>query len=317
MYFDFSFHIIALSIIKLFLVMSAGYLLYYFKLIDDKFTDTLSLLLIRLIFPALIISKTIEHFDPGVFSYWWALPLAAMLFSLFGIASLVFVLKFFFNKANKKEFICCSTFQNCGYLPMNIIYFSFAGLLKDRLLIFLFLFIFGFNFLMWSLVPMFFSEKLKDEFKLKLLLNPPVLATLFSVLWVLFLGRGTMPSLLLDPLSQVGQASFPMAMIALGAYLCRYKAYAPEMKKTIIAVSSIKLFIYPLVTLVILKFIKIPMDYKFFLFLQSTLPTAISLVIIGSYTRVDNKFIASSIFYTHLISLVSIPLWLAIFKLYI
>ena len=317
MNFDFSFQVIALSILKLFLIMAAGYLLHYFKIIDDKFTDTLSLLLIRLVFPALIISKTIKHFDPGVFSYWWVLPLAAMFFSLFGIVCILFVLKFFPGTKNKKEFMCCSTFQNCGYLPMNIIYFSFTGLIKDRLLIFLFLFISGFNFLMWSLVPVFFSDKFKENFRIKLLLNPPVLATVFSVLWVLFLGEGKMPSLILDPLRQLGQASFPLAMLALGSYLCRYKAYNPEIKKPILAISVIKLFIYPLVAILILKNLNIPMDYKFFLFLQSTLPTAVSLVIIGSYAGANNRFIASNIFYTHLIALFTIPLWLAVFKLFV
>jgi hypothetical protein len=268
------------------------------------------------VFPALIISKTIDNFNPESFSYWWTLPLAAILFSLSGFFLIAFGFRMFPGIKDKKEFICCGTFQNCGYLPMNIIYFSFTGMLKDRLLVFLFLFIAGFNFLMWSLVPIFFSGGFKNKIKTELLLNPPVLATVFSVLWVLFPGKGAMPSLILDPLRQLGYASFPMAMLTLGAYLCRYSAFNPEFRKPVFSVSFIKLFIYPLAAFVILKFVNIPGDYKFFLFLQSTLPTAVSLVIIGSYTGANNKFIASNIFYSHLIALITIPLWLAAFKFF-
>ncbi len=123
--FNFSFQIISFSILKLLIVMSVGYLLYYFSFINDDFIDTLSLILIRVIFPALIVSKTIDNFDPLRFAYWWALPLGAIAFSLIGVMFISAGFKFFPGIKNKKEFICCSTFQNCGYLPLNIIYFSY------------------------------------------------------------------------------------------------------------------------------------------------------------------------------------------------
>jgi predicted permease len=44
------------------------------------------------------------------------------------------------------------------------------------------------------------------------------------------------------------------------------------------------------------------------------MPTAVSLVVIGSYTGADNEFFSSSIFYTHLVAIFSIPLWLAVFR---
>jgi predicted permease len=44
------------------------------------------------------------------------------------------------------------------------------------------------------------------------------------------------------------------------------------------------------------------------------MPTAVSLVIIGTYTGADNRFFSSAIFYSHLASTVTIPLWLLIFN---
>ncbi|MBU0683261.1 MAG: AEC family transporter [Candidatus Omnitrophica bacterium] len=314
---NFSLYTISGSIVKLFILMLIGYFLYQRKIVNDKFVDTLSLLLVRVVFPALIISKTITHFSFNEYAFWWFLPLTAVIFS--GICILLgsLIYPFLKNFNSQKEFLCGSAFHNCGYLPMNLIFFSFTGLLADKLLIYTFLFIVGFNVLMWSIVPLFLSRGKSKISSASLLLNPPVLATVFSLGWVALMGKGSMPSILMDPIKQLGQAAFPLSMITLGAYLCRYRAHNPEHKTALAACSIIKLFIFPVIIFIIMKYVNLSIDYKFFLFLQSIMPTAVSLVVIGSYVNCDNKFLSSTIFYTHLVSIVSIPLWLILFGMFI
>ncbi|MFC1480381.1 AEC family transporter [Candidatus Omnitrophota bacterium] len=312
---EFTFYAIAAAIAKLFVLMLVGYVLYRLKIINDKFTDMLSLLLVRVVFPALIISKTITHFSFKEYAYWWFLPLCAVVFSLAGMLIGMVIYKFLRGFNSRKEFICSCAFQNAGYLPMNLILFAFAGALSDRLLIYTFLFIVGFNILMWSLVPLFLSGRMGKGFKAGVLFNPPVIATVFSLVWVALAGKGSMPALVADPLRQLGQAAFPMAMLTLGAYLCRYKAHDPQNKGPIIACTIAKLLVFPALVLAVLSWVPLGGDYKFFLFLQSIMPVAVSLVIIGSYTKSDNNFFSGVIFYTHIIAIFSIPLWLAVFNL--
>lgn len=314
---QFTVHTITFAIIKLFVLMVGGYLLYQFKIINDEFVDKLSAVLVKLFFPALIISKTISYFSFSDYSDWWLLPCWAAAFSLAGMligkAAYAIIKKNDNSFSSEKEFVTSCAFQNCGYLPMNLILFSFTGLVQDRLLIYMFLFIVGFNILMWSLIPLYLTGQLKKEFRWYKLLNPPVAATVFSLLWVALLGKGSMPHVIMDPLKQLGQASFPIAMITLGAYLNRYKAHVPQDKVPLLSALVIKLAIFPLIVLIAVKLIPAQPDLKFFLFLQSIMPTAVSLVVIGSYTAADNKFFSSVIFYSHLISIVTIPLWLAAF----
>jgi len=312
---DFSFGIIATAIAKLFILMLAGYALYHFKLIGDKFVDTLSLVLVRLLFPSLIISKTITHFSFSEYSYWWFLPMCAIIFCIGGMALGWLVLRFFRGFTSPREFMCSCGFQNCGYLPMNLILFAFAGALGDRLLIYMFLFILGFNILMWSLVPLFLTGKLRSQFKISVLLNAPVVATVFSLLWVAIIGKDKMPLVVMDPLRQLGMSSFPIAMITLGAYLYKYRAYHPDFKIPLIWCLATKLFIFPAIIFLVLNFVPLASDYKFFLLLQAIMPTAVSLVVIGSYTNADNKFFSSAIFYSHLIAIFTIPVWLNLFRL--
>ena len=309
------FSTIMATIGKLFILMFAGYMLHRMKLINGEFVDTLSLLLVRLIFPALIISKTISHFSFSGYAYWWILPLCAMAFSLLALAIGGFVFKFLKNFDSRKEFMCSCAFQNCGYLPMNLILFSFTGAVRDRLLIYMFMFILGFNIFMWSLVPLFLTGKLREGFKPRVLLNPPVVATVFALLWVAFFGKGTMPALVMDPIKQLGLAAFPLAMLTLGAYLHKNRVFNTGRMAPVIAAAVVKLAVFPAIILFLLKWIPLGFDYKFFLFLQTVMPTAVSLVVIGSYTGADNRFFSSIIFYTHLASIFSIPIWLAVFDL--
>jgi len=312
-----TFYAVGLAIIKLFILALIGYLLRLRNVIDDKFVDTLSLLLVRGIFPALIISKTVTHFNFTAYPLWWIFPVAAILFSAIG-ACIGTILCLFLRKCtSRKEFIASVAFQNCGYLPMNLILFSFAGALADKLLIYMFLFLIGFNLVMWSFVPFFLAGRKSGMPKRDILFNPPVVATIFSLLVVAIAGPGSIPPVLMDPLRQLGHAAFPLAMLTLGAYLCRYKAYGFANKGALIAAGAAKLFLLPLIALLILYFVPLSYDHKFFLFLESMMPTAVSLVVIGSYVKCDNKFFSSSIFYTHVVAIFSIPFWLIVFKIFL
>jgi malate permease and related proteins len=308
-----SFYTIAATMAKLCILVATGYVLYRRKTVSDKFVDTLSQLLIRVIFPCLIINKIISYFSFSEYKDWWLLPFCAIVFSILGMFLGLLVYRLIKGPCSKKEFLCAAGFQNCGYLPMNIILFAFTGLVRDRLLVYTFLFIIGFNLLMWSLVPLFLSGKLRESFKFKMLLNPPVVATVFSVLWVAVFGKGTMPNLLMAPIAQLGQAAFPLVMLTLGAYLCRYSAHLPAVKTPVIAGMLAKLIIFPMIVLGVLFFIPVGSSLRFFLFLQAIMPTAVSLVVIGAYTNADNRFFSSMILYTHVAAIFTIPLWLEVY----
>jgi len=270
---------ISSSVIKLFILVLIGVLIYRAKLIDNLFLDRLSLVLLYAAFPALIISKTILHFNLKDYPFWWMLPIIAIFFALAGAMLGAFILLFLKTFKFREEFICSVAFQNAGYLPMNLIAFSFSGLIADRLLIYLFLFLAGFNFIVWTFIP-FFLRKKDDDISWKHIINPPVLATIFSILWVIIVGPKSLSAVIIDPLRQLGQSAFPLAMITLGGYLCRYRAHVPENKVPLAIAVMGKLVIFPAMVFTILCLVDISMDYKFFIFLESVLPTAVSLVII-------------------------------------
>jgi len=312
---EYSFSTIALAIVKLFILIAIGYVIYYRKIIDERFLDVLSQLLVRIIMPCLIISKTISHFSPSDFTFWWLLPLVAVLFPAAGMILAWVSSRFGRRGMPWKEYLCSVGFQNCGYLPMNIFLFAFSGPVKDRLLIYVFLYITGFNILMWSVVPGFLSGSLKKGMDWKTVINAPVLATVFSVLWVFTMGTGTMPELIMTPIRQFGETAFPLAMVILGAYLYRYRSIFTEGIKTVFSGIMLKLLIFPAIVLLLVHHLPIASDLRFFLFLESIMPTAVSLVIVGAYTGADNRFFSGIIFYSHVFAIITVPVWLEIFNL--
>lgn len=324
----FTFSGIVFAIIKLLLLAFAGYVLRHRNIIDDKFTDTLSSVLVKLIFPVLIIYKTVSNFSFIDFPLWWVLPLAAVIFSLTGmvLGSLVFS-GFLDKKApldpitgkrkTKREFIASCGFQNSGYLPMNIILFAFSGLAGDVLLVYTFLFLTGFNLLIWSFLPLFFERKGRREMNFSSLFNPPVVATIVSLIWVWLFGKGSIPQVIADPMGQLGQASFPIAMLVLGAYLSSHKAHLPERKILVVAGMITKLIIFPALVLAVIAAIPMNTGYRFFLFVEAIMPSAVTLVVVGSYSKADNGYLSSIIFYSHIAAIFTIPLWLGIFRMLI
>jgi malate permease and related proteins len=324
---QFTFVGIVAAVVKLLMLALAGYVLRHRNIINDKFSDTLSDILVKLIFPALIIHKTVSNFSFSDFPFWWILPAAAVVFSLVGMALGAGVFSLFskggasgedtgFVKKPKREFIAGCGFQNSGYLPMNIILFTFSGMTGDVLLVYMFLFLTGFNLLIWSFLPLFFERKSRKDMKLGSLLNPPVVATIVSLLWVWLFGKGSIPAVINDPMGQLGQASFPIAMIVLGAHLSRYKAHLPDRKALVAAGLAVKLLVFPALVLAAINFIPMSAGYRFFLFVEAIMPSAVTLVIVGSYSGADNRYLSSLIFYSHIASIFTIPLWLGVFRVF-
>jgi malate permease and related proteins len=304
---------IIIGIIKLLLLAAIGYFAYKKHLIDKEAIHSLNKIVLWLCLPALIISRTIATFDLKIMAFWWVLPIVSVAMSALG-ALFGYIMQYFFKGSlPRKEFISSCAFQNCGYLPMALVVFICSGEYCNLMLVYIFLFITGFNLVFWGLMPAYLSKE-NDGIKLKSILNPPLIAMVFSVASIFLFGTGWLPEIISDPLDMLGSTTFVIVLIALGAYLAEQGEYMPRKPVYLTACISIKLILLPLAVLGILMLIPMELSYKFFIFLQSTMPVATSLVIVGLYKNADNRFYSFAIFYSHLIAVITIPLWLLVFR---
>lgn len=305
---------IAHGILKIFFLLAIGYSLYIKGLIKKGAADALSNILIWACVPALILTKITSIFDPSAFPEWWLLPVCSIAMAGMGLGLGYLSQKPIKNFDSRREFMVSCAFQNSGYLPMTLVAFVCSGPLCDKLLVYIFLFLIGFNITLWSFGPAFLSKDLRRNFRIATILNPPVIVTIFSVLWVFLMGKGTIHNLIYDPLLILGNSSFPLALIVLGAYLAEHRGFSSKNWQALAGSIVVKLMILPAIVLALLRYLPLGGPLKFFILLEATMPAAVSLVIIGQYVNADNKFLSGVIFYSHLLAIITIPVWLLAFR---
>ncbi|RKY42823.1 MAG: hypothetical protein DRP80_06290 [Candidatus Omnitrophota bacterium] len=305
-------------ILKLIILAGLGFFLQRRKILNQENINFLTTFLIKITLPSLIFVNLIENFtfenSPPLFLF-LGLSLIIFLTGVFGGCILVFLTK---EKILSKEIISLISFQNCGYLPMNIIYFLFPSPEKERLLNFTFLYILGFNILMWSVGSFLIFKKKEERFKLNSLLNPPVLAILLALGIKKFFSGLVIPQVIISPLKMLGQMSFVVSILVLGAGLSQIGFLYITKKKVsqIISISIVKLFLIPFLFFIFIAKFKLYTALGFFIILQACMPSAVSLPIITKQKQADYKFSSQVVFFTHIFSLITIPFWLKLFLKY-
>jgi predicted permease len=210
------------------------------------------------------------------------------------------------------QFLSSIAFQNSGYLPLALI----AALLpKERInpmFIYLFLFLLGFNLVMWSLGVYLLTFARAKRFELGSFFSPPVIATIFSLIFV-FLGLNEfVPEAILKPLRIVGDCTLPLAMFVVGGNLADMHLVSLD-KKAIFLMSLAKLIILPLLGLALIIKFKLPESLGLLILMQLAMPPATSLSIIVRHYHKEDLFISQAVFLGHLLSLITIPLFLSLY----
>lgn len=300
------------AVVQSFLMAAIGFFLTKRDILHDSGLDAISRIVIAVTLPAMIFSQLVRDFSFSLYPNWWIFPLLSIGVTLAGfMAGSLF--QFFFKKIElKRQFLSLITFQNSGYLPLVLI----AGILpKDEAgvaFIYIFLFLLGFNFMLFSLGVFMLSPEKKRGFEPAAFLNPPVLATLFSLLFVFFGLNKFMPGVLLKPLQMAGDCTLPLAMFVLGGNLAEIKLQHID-QKGIILMTLAKLIMLPLLGLLLVLWLRPPELIGLLIIMQMAMPPAALLSVLTRQYKQQDLLISQGIFYGHLIGLITIPLFLSLY----
>ena len=245
-------------------------------------------------------------------------PLSTFLLLSVGMFFLGVVLggtvSFSIPRALRREFISLASLQNCGYLPMNITLFLLEPSLRDQFLLYIFLYLLGFNIFMWSVGAFFIFRKKGEKFEVKSLFTPPIFSVIVALFFVYTGFRRFLPGVIMAPLQLIGETTFPLSMIILGVWLAKNKTkdlflhFSPILKVLII-----KLIVIPFMFfLAVLKF-EVYSLFGLFIILEASMPSAASLPIVVNFRKGNSEFISRGVFFTHLASIITIPLWIELF----
>jgi predicted permease len=305
--------IVSLAVIKLSLIALLGAYLYKKKIITEDALRFLTILVINFTIPALIFSHLIDNSQIVLNQSLWIF--IALSISIFLIGYILgFIFSFKKTHEFKKEFTSLVSFQNSGYLPLNIALFLFPPALREEFLVYIVLNLLGFNIIMWSVGSFFIFKKKGERFKLKSIFTPPITSTLFALLLIYTHTAQLVPAVIRAPVRMVGDVSFVLSMLVLGSWLAKIKLKGLSKRLFYLGeVSFLKLMVLPFLFLIaVLKF-EIFSLFGLFIVLQAAMPSAASLPIIANLRDADSEFTSQGVFLTHLLSIFTITFWLTLY----
>lgn len=301
--------------LQVFVLGVAGFVLVKKGILSPPGLDALTDFFIGLVFPALIFSQIIREFDFREVGYWWLFPLLSLGVTALGLLAgygFSFNLK---EKQARREFIVLSGFQNSGYLPLVLL----KGILPPEqlgpMLIYLFLFLLGFNLVIWSWGVSFLSGRKSERFSWASLFSPPVLAVISGLVFVILKIVRFIPQFILLPIEMLGNCSFPLAMVVVGASLAQLYNRQELDLRNIVKLSLLKLCLLPLLGLLFLSLVRLPYLIGLLLILELAVPCATNLAIISRKYARQEKIISHGIFFTHILSLITLPVFLTLFNI--
>lgn len=307
-----SFKITALAVIQIFIPAVIGYFLVKRNVLNREGLRTLSKLLIGVTLPLLIFCQLTRNFTFSLYPYWWGFPLISVAITLVGLAAAFPFQGFIKEPQGKQQFLSLAAFQNSGYLPLAL-----AGAVVPQekigtLFIYIFLFLLGFNLVIWSLGVYLLTFSRTKKFALGSLFSPPVIATVFSLLFIFLRLNKFIPQSILRPLQMVGDCTLPLAMFVVGGSLAEIKIERIE-KAALSLVLALKLVLLPVLGLIFILLFKIEGLLGLLILMQLAMPSATTLSLIIQHYHKEDIIISQGIFFSHIFSLLTIPLFLTLY----
>lgn len=307
-----SFKITGLAVAQIFLLAAIGYILVRRNILGSEGLDSLSRLVMEITLPLMIFCQLIRKFSFTQYADWWIFPLLSIGITIISLLVGLLFIGFIRGQQHKLQFLSLTAFQNSGYLPLALI----AALLpQDKasvMFIYLFLFLTGFNLVMFSAgVHMLVFHK-NRKFELMSLFSPPVIATAFSLIVVFFGLNKFVPDVIYKPLYSVGECTLPLALFVVGGNLARINLKEVNRKAMLFLVLA-KLVILPMLGLwLIIKF-KLPELLGLLILIQLAMPSATTLSVIIRHYKKEDLLISQGIFLSHILSIITIPLFLSLY----
>jgi len=310
-----------IKMLPLILLTLAGYALSRLKWIDAPFNRQLSLVMLNVFYPCLIVSSIVRNFTLETLLQNWMMPAGTVFILvtgwLVGLVTLPLLKRQTEATRRCYHFICLM--NNYSFLPILM----GAALWGEKAIALVIFSSLGSELCVWTLgVKALTGQKLDRAF-LKNLVSVPMVALVFSfaVLSVRAVCErsGILPNAasvpdeflktLLETCRMAGGATIPASALICGsriAMLHPSKLWSPLMAGTCV----LRLVVIPALCIAGLSLVPLPLDVRRVLIVISVMPAAMASVTLAEAFRGDADFSAAAILATHVLCLITIPLWL-------
>lgn len=300
------------KIIALVLMALFGYVIVKAKLLNPEDKNVLNILSLYAINPCVIISsyqvELTEDKMEGLI-----ITVAAAVVVHIAFIFLAFLSKKVLKLSNSERMAVIYT--NCGGLIIPLV----CGVLGEEYVFYVCSYIVVQTALFWTHGIMMMSGG-KDKFNLKkIFANPNVIAILVGL--VLFLTQISLPEIVNDTISGVGDMCGPMVMIIMGMVVADMDLKEIFRTKRAYLASVLRLIIYPLLFILVLRLTGITLHneevYSAMLvtLLAASGPVATGVVMVSLLYDADVKYISTINIMTLLLCIVTMPLMVLVYQI--
>jgi len=308
-----SFKITGLAVAQIFLLGAVGFVLVKKRFLEDQGLGVLSRIVIEVTLPLLIFCQLVKDFRFERYPNWWVFPLLSLLITACGLVCGLLFVKFIKGATpNRLQFLSLVAFQNSGYLPLALVNALLPKADASVMFIYIFLFLLGFNLLMWSAGVYMLTFSRAKKFEMGSFFSPPVITTLFSLVFIFFGLYKFVPQFVIRPMRMLGDCTLPLALIVVGGNLGQISLKKID-KRTLFFAVLAKMIILPLAGLWVLAQLGIPELMGLLILIQLAMPPATSSSLIISHYRKEDLCISQGIFFGHILSLITLPLFLSLY----
>ncbi len=296
--------ILARQILQMFLLAGLGFALFRAGKISQEGSKALGNILIYLALPSVIINgflveRTAEHVTGILYS---ALAAAALLLIS------ILISRFFFRRDAIAAF--SGVFSNPGFFGVPLIIASMG----QGSVFYVACFIAFLNIGQWTYgVSILTGQSIAQGFQPKKLIRAPFIIAILTGL-ALFLIQPPLPAVVTGALSAVAALNTPLAMFTVGIYLAQADIPGLVRRRSLYAVSAVRLLIIPALALALLSLLPGSLhDMKLALLLAIACPVGSNVAVYAQLHGKDFPYAVGTVIVSTLFSLVTIPLlvWLA------
>lgn len=295
---------------KIALLVLFGFMLKKLGIITDEFQKSLSNLLLKAILPLSILSSANIKFSKELSLGMTKVAIIAGAYYIIAIIAMTFLSKYLkMSTVTSKIFITMSVFANTAFIgfPLVEAIYGSSGILYAvvyNIFYQLLFFTYGINLISQNKING--NGKSKSKGIMSIFKNPITNCSFISI--AIFLSPFRFPEFIHSTFSTVGSMTFPLSMIIIGCSLVGMKQSEILKDKYSYIVSAMRLIVFPLIMLVVLRLLNVPTMISAICVIITALPSGSLNVILAEQYDCNPKFAARTVVQSMLLMSISLPL---------
>lgn len=307
------FSILVNQILILFIMIIVGYIIRKSNIINEEINKGFSRLLIEVTMPALIIKSILEiTLSKKIITNLGLMTIISFLsYIILIILSSLIAKKLKCPQSKKTVFKSLLIFANVGYMGIPVV----SSIFPAEAVVYTIINNVIFNIFLWTYGIHLFSSNDEEENKIQWhkLINHGTIALLIGfILLITRFNLGPVHGAIVT----ISQMTFPLSMLIIGGSLTNIKFINILKDKILYYVIFLKLFIIPIAALLFIRLLPLPEMVANISIIMLAMPSGAISVIFAEKFDSDYKFASEGIFFTTLLSLFTIPLFIWLINLF-